>query len=146
MSDEARKLLKRESKKAHRWDASGSCRGQWDSCPDKWCTEVRAYLAQPEPAAREVVLVEAIKHSVGDYDEHIDCETGYCLACALAATSPAAAALLAQGEALKALITDAETFLDVADDRYERMRCRENLMSAIRVARATLTPGDKEAD
>ena len=61
---------------------------------------------------------------------------------ALANTSPAA--LLAQGEALKALITDAETFLDVADDRHERRRARENLMSAVRVARAALAPGEKK--
>ncbi len=41
-------------------------------------------------------------------------------------------------EALKALVVDAETFLDVADDRYERMRSRSNLMSAVRVARAAI--------
>jgi len=61
----------------------------------------------------------------------------------IADTSSAAAALLAQGEALKALITDVETFLDVADDRYERVRARSNLMNAVRVARAAFAPGEK---
>ncbi len=44
---------------------------------------------------------------------------------------------------LAGLATDAETFLDAADDRYERMRFRENLMSAVRVARAVIKEARK---
>jgi len=44
---------------------------------------------------------------------------------------------------LAGLATDAETFLDVADDRSERMRFRENLMNAVRVARAVIEEARK---
>ena len=39
---------------------------------------------------------------------------------------------------LAGLATDAEAFLDVADDRSKRMRFRESLMCAVRVAREVI--------
>ena len=70
----------------------------------------RILSAQPEPAAREAVLVEAVKENAetfhathaaeGEFETCMDvmCESNRAV---LADTSPAAAALLAQGERLR---------------------------------------------
>jgi len=117
MSDEARRLLaavKREiDADAHLrcllcHEEGGHCEG----CP---APEIDAFLAQPEPAqtgaaAREAVLVEALKRCEelfttikNDFlDPRHECRQGWkIIDDALTDTSLAAVALLAQGEKMK---------------------------------------------
>ena len=126
MSDKARRLLRRAEKiigvELEPAPAHMQPRGILSGSPleiAEWLAEARAFLAQPEPAAREAVLErELIKQrdhwraalTAWKGNETIDIDYASALAMEsdltrfLAGTSPAAAALLAQGERLEEVL------------------------------------------
>ncbi len=144
--DEALRLLEL----ARRWLPVGNAPPDWQEPILKWREDVDRILAQPT-AAWEAVVVEAIKHSVGDWAKHIDCEQGHCLACALADTSPAAAALLAQGEEMRELLQRAEKIIGLElEPAPAHMQPDGKIKGAalevvdwLKSARAALAPGEE---
>jgi hypothetical protein len=114
MSDEARRLLERFV--YHSEDCRATVTNIESRCDCAPYEEAEAFLAQPIPAAREVVLAEALEgfrlgpdespnHFVGCrayFESHGECSPQCKKAWdALSDTSLAAAALLAQGERLR---------------------------------------------
>ncbi len=100
--NDARALLDNE----HFWDmVAEHWGGPAKELGSRLFATIDAFLAQPEPAAREAVLVEAMEKAIVEIGSTGDAATEWAairtLNRALADTSPAAAALLAQGEALR---------------------------------------------
>ena len=127
---------------------------------------IDAFLAQPEPAAREAALVAALRDARGMASVTLNLNASpraledealrviRVVDTALADTSPAAAALLAQGERLREALTHPTygDLFDLAKEIHERMERgdwpRMGQMGALlymgRQARAALAPGETE--
>ncbi|KKN75236.1 hypothetical protein LCGC14_0382350 [marine sediment metagenome] len=143
MSDEARRLLEEAVEWRDKLAAHPESQEAWealvgeDGCLDN---EARAFLAQPEPAAREAAKPEhdrkELRCSRCWYRFCGSCSHN-CPHCHPADTSLAAAALLAQGKALMEV-----------QSAYENYECRRYTDTfAIKVigeilARAALPPGE----
>ena len=125
---------------------------------DCHCVAIDAFLAQPEPAVREAVLVAALRGARGMASVTLNLNASpraledealrviRVVDTALADTSPAAAALLARMEGLEDTLRPFAVFaLHIIEDAVDDEELLPDLAVAhFRNARAALAPGEKE--